>query len=237
MQRLLINTIPCSGTNMLVQIVRAEWHIRRYEDAVGGKPKSADAIQSDIWNSFRPLERRCVGHIIWTAGIEFLINEMQIKTIFLYRDPRDIVVSHMFHAKKYHASSALNFNIKGTLLHARRDPLMDLIKGLGARLAEFTPWLKRAKEEGYEKILPMRYEDFRNQPVATCFKMSKFAPEIFKNETASTLVDRIKPASSPTFRKGIVGDWKNHLKTKHIKEFWSDTSIVEAMKVMGYNNK
>lgn len=236
MQHLLVNSFPNSGTNMLLQIVRADWHIRRYETDVGGIKRDIDTIREDLWESFQPLtnKRRCVGHVPWNDTIYYLLEKMGIKTILLIRDPRDCVVAHMFHVKKFFASSAQNFRVSGQLLHTRPDPMMDIICGLGERLAEITPWISRANDYKDANILPLKYESFRTVPLATCQEMIKFAPDVFRNESSTTLAQRIKPNESPTFRKGTIGDWKNHFKAKHIKTFWKDNGIVEAMRIMGY---
>ena len=42
---------------------------------------------------------------------------------------------------------------------------------------------------------------------------------VFKTDHPSKMAGRVRPAISPTFRKGITNEWRTHFTDKHMAEY------------------
>ncbi|MCF8275172.1 MAG: sulfotransferase domain-containing protein [Flavobacteriales bacterium] len=160
--------------------------------------------------------------------------------IFMVRDPRDMIVSLAFHNKKLSPNEVGEFSEYETdkvdfrfvqnhiLNYKTHDDLMTAI---------------RAKETGCN-VLVIRYEDLKTnceKTLANCFKhLGVRSPTFYtryivkKNSFKSYTKGRSagQQDEKSFYRKGIIGDWKNHL-TAESRAF-IENELGEEMRQMGY---
>ncbi len=144
------------------------------------------------------------------------LQQNQINYVVLYRDLRDVAVSHVFYVQHtaYHPEHTIykGLTIKQALLHFGN-----------TLLPQFVQWVDSWYEHDHSPYSYMlRYEDLVNDPfeklgeVAKHYKLNAGEEDIRsiieKNSFESLSGGRTKGAddNKSFFRKGISGDWKNY---------------------------
>lgn len=169
------------------------------------------------------------GHLPYDSEFERAIRLNDGKILFLIRDPRDAVVSQMYHARDRPDYASNLMFLDGRPLNDRDDPLLWLIMGLEERWRAFLPWLDRADAV-------VRFEGLVESPHMEIGKIW----DILGIEGITDLglgsirdaVSRIDPSKSPTFRVGKVGTWREHFKPHHTDIF--NLYMGDIMRRLGY---
>jgi hypothetical protein len=140
-------------------------------------------------------------------------------TIFVYRDPRDMVISHVFYATQMHTGHGMH-RYYTEALHTMEERINAAIQGVrepGYELASI-----RQKYEGYlgwleqPAVLCLRFEELILQRqsalnrILDYLESRGFKPHLSRTESAAILEQSIIPKKSGTFRKGKPGDWQEH---------------------------
>ena len=229
-------SFPKSGTHLLNQILLGfsefapfAHHIplsfASYDGDTGEKRSVDEAI--GYLNSLRPLDVSAAHLLAWPEVVERVCSSDFIP-FFIFRDPRDVVVSHVFyiadmlpdhHHHRYYAEE----------LHSFDERLMVSIIGLPDANVEFPniaerfefymDWLERPE------VLKLHFEDFihnRREALGQVFDhVTKRIPTLpIKREKAIDLLEEsINPKNSPTFRSGKTGEWKKYFNDEHKRVF------------------
>ncbi len=229
-------SFPKSGTHLLNQILLGfsefapfAHHIplsfASYDGDTGEKRNEQNAL--DYLNALRPLDVSAAHLLAWPEVVE-RVSSPDFVPFFIYRDPRDVVVSHVFyiaemlpdhHHHRYYAEE----------LHSFDERLMVSILGLpdaevefpniAERFALYTDWL------GRPEVLNLHFEDFihnRRKSLGQVFDhVAKRIPGLpIKREKAIDLLEEsIQPKNSPTFRSGKTGEWKKYFNDEHKRVF------------------
>ncbi|MBI5944981.1 MAG: sulfotransferase domain-containing protein [Chloroflexi bacterium] len=163
--------------------------------------------------------RRVVGNW-WQFGV----RKLPYKCFFVIRDLRDTMVSLYFSEKISHTLVHEGMkNFRDTLNHtSEEDGLIYLIKDR-VQLAKIqTSWL------GDINVLRFKYEELIKDPFSEFEKMINFCEINVGHEKLHDIIsgNQFESASgrkrgeedvTSHYRKGIVGDWKNHF-TDRVKE-------------------
>lgn len=155
---------------------------------------------------------------------EFLYH-LGAQVAFIYRDLRDVVISQSFHViseseNAMHADKDLYRNLPNQ--EARIIACIegiDKYPGVISRWEQYADWLK------VDWVHKMRYEDMRLEPFATYKKFTEYVynrmaevngieldlPEAKINAHVFRMVALAEKRNlSPTFRRGIPGEWAQH---------------------------
>ena len=145
---------------------------------------------------------------------------------FIFRDPRDVVVSHVFyvtdmearHVHHAYYQSLPDFDARLTVSILGRPELDVEFPDIAARFAPYLGWLDR------DEVLSIHFEDLINDRAAALTRiMDHFlarAPLAVSRELIlESLESSINPRRSPTFRSGKTGEWKKHFTAEHNKIF------------------
>jgi hypothetical protein len=145
---------------------------------------------------------------------------------FIFRDPRDVVVSHVFyvtemetrhvHHKYYQTLPDFNARLHVSIL-GRSDIPMEF-PDIASRFTPYLNWLER------DEVLTLHFEDLINDRAAT---LTRIMDHLLVRATLQTtrqlildsLESSINPSRSPTFRSGKTGEWKKHFTDEHKKIF------------------
>lgn len=229
MPKILINSVPKSGTHLLIQIILGIPGII-ITPAWVAEDKDLDMINS---GSVGP------AHLIYSTERANLLNEKNIKVIFVSRDLRDVVVSlvHFVMLNKW-GNHPWTPYLNTLTTHEER--LLAMIKGVDFTKEEQKeygianiPSIKKFAEDklGWlqdPNICPVTFEELmyneesRNQSI---MKIIDFLWNDLKylNTTKLELLQKIKqniiPENSGTFRKGKIGDWKIEFSEAHKEAF------------------
>ncbi|MEK6256004.1 MAG: sulfotransferase domain-containing protein [Chloroflexota bacterium] len=147
-----------------------------------------------------------------------LLSTPQFASIFVYRDPRDMIVSHVFYATDIHTGHGMHQyyqNLGSTperisaAISGVEEPGFEL-PNVNERYASYIDWLKQPN------ILSLRFEDLRLQTEQTLNKLLDFlalrgfTPNLPRDKCIQSLRESISPHRSGTFRKGQPGNWREH---------------------------
>ena len=228
------NAKPKSGSHLLLQVLNGFTRILpyRYVDAepirtikTSGGRRTQDEILADL----RTLPTGVIGWGYLDAtpeNVSFLTSSGRVN-FFIYRDPRDLLVSQVFFATDMHEEHGMHDfykslpdfseRLKVAITGIDRDGLyMVSVKG---RYEGVFQWLATPG------VMRIRYEDLVNNRDATLMSMLE---EVEKTgyriptpraQALSVLVDAIQPKKSHTFRSGKTGGWREHFTEEHKKLF------------------
>ncbi len=216
---------------LLPQLVRASQAFNKHQTD-NGLAQHTHLTEDEIYATFRFLVNQKLANYIdhtganpdhvqivgdktpqHTVGMSYLAHAFpEAKFIHIVRDPRDVAISAWFHlgkaGKAPNASSLTRY-------------AQEFIKG---------PWnvgvsaaLKVTKDLGHNKVHHVRYEDLHTQPESEIRSILEFLNLDHTDASINACINagkfenntngrkRGEEDQSSFFRKGIVGDWRNHL--------------------------
>ncbi len=228
------NAIPKAGSHLLIQVLLGLTEIGPFVDP-GMPPVNRFEGNSrlEIPARVRELEKMRSGEIRYGYAAyrePFLsaITGPGRASVFIYRDPRDVVISHMFYAKDIHTGHGMHdyYNNVLTTIEERINVEIEGcdLPGLGLpsiweRYAEHFGWFER------EDVFCLKFEDLildRDQILNRLLDYIegfgvKFS--VSRLEAIRCLSEAIQPQKSGTFRKGEPGNWKNHFSDENKRRF------------------
>jgi hypothetical protein len=223
-------SFPKSGTHLLDQILlgfanvapyarRLHSFYAEYDGESGVKHAPEQALR---WlDSLRTCD---VGsaHLFARPEAAARVCSPRFIPFFIYRDPRDVVVSHVFYvtgmeARHVHHAyyqslpdfdARLNVSILG-----RKDTDIEF-PNIAERFAPYLDWLNQPE------VLTIHFEDLINDRVQTLTRilghfLARVPLQTPRQLILDSLESAINPARSPTFRSGKTGDWKRHFTEEH----------------------
>lgn len=225
-------SFPKSGTNLLRQVLAAFTQVGPFSDrsfdvfaafdaATGAALAGQDAL-AFMWR-LQPGDVAAAHFHTWSEVVEETLLPRYLP-YFMYRDPRDVVVSHVFYVTeraKEHAHHAY-YNQKLTNFDERLRtsilgrPEIDLdFPDIGKRFEPYLGWLD------HPQVLSQRYEDYilnREQAIGQAVDHFLTRVDTLKTSQAELInivEQNIVPEKSPTFRSGKTGEWQKHFKQEH----------------------
>ncbi|MGB2955223.1 MAG: sulfotransferase domain-containing protein [Anaerolineales bacterium] len=148
-------------------------------------------------------------------------------TVFIYRDPRDLVISHVFYATDMHLGHGMHEYYQQ--LHSMEDRINVAIEGCKIEGSELPSIWERYQPHlkwiNTPEVLSVRFEDLilnREAVLANILEYIESFGVIFsipRQEAIEKLGSAIKPKKSGTFRKGKPGNWQEHFTPDNKKRF------------------
>lgn len=228
------NSKPKSGSHLLLQILNGFTQIMpyRYVDAEpvrtitkGGRRKS----QAEILDDLKRIPKGVIGWGYVEAtpdNVSFLTDSGRVN-YFIYRDPRDMLVSHVFFAtdmqedhgmhEYYNSLPDLNARLNVAITGIDRDGLH--MVSVKQRYEGVFQWLEQ------KNVLCIRFEELINNRDATLTAMlnevekTGYKIPASHDEALATLVESIQPKKSHTFRAGKTGTWREFFTEEHKQLF------------------
>ena len=172
----------------------------------------------------------------WPAFLEMLTRP-GYATFFIYRDPRDKIVSHILYAMHMHTEHAMHdFYHSLPTMEARISATIEGVPGMVESVRRtyesYLPWLDQPS------VLSIRFEDAMGDRDTTLDRMLDYLENrglpIKPTRTAckEALNRSMSPDRSPTFRKGASGGWREHFSDRNVNEFRAKTG--ELLSILGY---
>ncbi|MCF6136375.1 sulfotransferase domain-containing protein [Pseudalkalibacillus berkeleyi] len=212
-QPFFVNSIPKSGTHLMKPLLEGIPNLKHHAFLFPGR--SDQILEHKRILSEMSHNHFSNGHIFYSQEYKNLLKLLNIKQLFLYRDPRDIVVSyvHFFDRfpdhqyKKYFNEK--NLNLKERLLFIINGSLEGRRQNINNWYHNFLPW----RDE--ENVLAVKYEDLVHSPESQKIELRKILkyfniePNLSKIEgQIRRMQSNVDPNQSPTYRKGQSGNWK-----------------------------
>jgi len=224
------NAKPKSGSHLLLQILNGFCQIMPYAyvaaepvrtvKKAGGR-RTPDEVAADL----RRLPRGVIGWGYVDATPENLAVLCQPGRVnyFIYRDPRDMLVSQVFFATDMHEQHGMHAyyqslpdfgaRLKVAITGIERDGLkMVSVKG---RYEGVFQWL------GQPGVMCLRFEDLIEKRDATLSAMldeverAGYNIPTQREQALEILIEAIQPGKSHTFRAGKTGGWKEYFTEEH----------------------
>jgi hypothetical protein len=243
MPAVLGNAMPKSGSHLLTQVLSGLAELGPFVDP-GFPPvnrgednrKLTDAAVLRAVNGMLPGEIR-YGYLHAAPPWVPTVTGPGRATVFIYRDPRDWVVSQVFYATDMHEGHMLHdyYNSLNTI-EARINAAIEGVDVPGVRapsVAEryghYLGWLE------VPGVLCVKFEDLieNRKPVLSGAKDRKsaigdildyletfnFKPSTPRTEAIAILERGIAPGKSGTFRRGTPGEWKEQFTEENRRRF------------------
>ena len=231
-------SFPKSGTHLLDQILlgfsnvapyakRLHSFYAEYEGESGIKRAPEQAIR---WlDSLRPRDVASA-HLFARPEAVMRVRSPKFIPFFIFRDPRDVVVSHVFyvtemeknhvHHAYYQSLPDFDSRLKASIL-GRPDAGIEF-PNIAERFAPYMDWLN------HPEILAIHFEDLIHDRAATLTHILDHFLARVPLRTSSELIlvsleSSINPSRSPTFRSGKTGEWKKYFTDEH-KNIFKDVA-------------
>src|SRR5687767_13400917 len=216
-------SFPKSGTHLLDQILlgfsRVAPFSRRlhsfYAEYEGESGRKRTPQQALTWlDSLRSCDVASA-HLFARPDTVACITSSAFLPYFIFRDPRDVVVSHVFyvtdmearhvHHDYYASLPDFDSRLKVSILGRPDVEFPDI----AARFAPYLGWLEQPF------VMKIHFEDLINDRAATLNRiLDHFLARVPLHTPRRLILDAlessINPNRSPTFRSGKTGEWKNH---------------------------
>jgi hypothetical protein len=228
------NAKPKSGSHLLLQVLGGFSQIMPYRfveaDPVRtitaqGRRRTADEILADLKNV--PAGVIGWGYVEATPENASFLTEAGRVNYFIYRDPRDLLISQVFFATDMHEGHGmyeyynslpdLGERLKVAITGIEKDGLK--MVSVRERYDGVFQWLEQ------KNVLCIRFEDMVNNRDATLNAMldevekTGYKIPTPREKALAILIETIQPKKSRTFRSGKTGGWKNHFTDEHKKLF------------------
>lgn len=227
-------SFPKSGTHLLDQILlgfanvapyarRLHSFYAEYEGESGVKRTPEQALR---WlDSLRPRDVASA-HLFARPEAVARVTSPRFLPYFIFRDPRDVVVSHVFyvtdmearHVHHAYYQSLPDFDARLTVSILGRPASGVEFPNIADRFAPYLDWLSQPE------VLTIHFEELIQNRAAT---LNRILDHFLARETLRTprslilhsLESAINPTKSPTFRSGKTGEWKRHFTEEHKRLF------------------
>ena len=227
-------SFPKSGTHLLDQILlgfanvapygkRLHSFYAEYEGESGVKRAPEQALR---WlDSLGPRDVASA-HLFARPEAVARVTASRFIPYFIFRDPRDVVVSHVFyvtemesrhvHHAYYQSLPDFDARLKVSIL-GRPDAGVEF-PNIAERFAPYMDWLDQPS------VLMIHFEDLIQDRVQTLNRiidhfLSRVSLQASRQLILESLESSINPTKSPTFRSGKTGEWKKHFTEEHKKIF------------------
>jgi len=240
----LVNGSPKTGTTWMCRLLGSLPGYRR----IGNLQRNLDA--------FRVVQPGSVihGHETYSVDLSQILQTQKISVVLMIRDPRDQAVSRMYHVLR-------DKNEAGHEFMMQLDPdeaLMYSINGTPGKMIgvvqslEFTRrWLE---SELHKSVV--KYEHLQAHPVRILHDVLSESGLEVSDQLVEAIIYRNnferlsrgrkfwqngrkqgEADSTSHFRKGIVGDWRNHFSEIHINRFkeLAGETLIELGYESGYD--
>ncbi len=227
-------SFPKSGTHLLDQILlgfskvapfsrRLHSFYAEYEGESGRKRPPAQAL---AWLDSLRSGDVASAHLFAREEAVRRVNSSAFIPYFLFRDPRDVVVSHVFyvtdmearHVHHAYYQSLPDFNARLSVSILGRPDVEIEFPNIADRFAPYLGWLDQPA------VMKIHFEGLIDDRAGTLNRISDHflarAPLPSPRQLIlESLESSINPSRSPTFRSGKTGEWKKHFTEEHKKVF------------------
>lgn len=230
----LANSFPKSGTHLLVQVLDALPQRRNYGAFLASTISSFQFRERSSSNTcnfiagFTPGEV-VRGHLYFEPQYADALNRRHTANYFIYRDPRDVVVSEAHYLREMNRWHRLHPYFRDAA--SLEDAIMLSINGfnppvlgidypnIAERFARYEGWL------GDPNCFSVRFEDLvSEQQPAIVRRIAEFYAARTKSEfdfetTVAAMQASIAPKKSHTFRSGKKAGWQKEFTAEHRARF------------------
>jgi hypothetical protein len=232
------NSKPKSGSHLLLQILNGFTKIMPYKyvevDPVRTiEKKGRRRTEEEVLNDLQRIPQGVIGwgYVEPSPGNAAFLCQPYRVNYFIYRDPRDMLISQVFFATDMNEEHGMHEYYKSLPDFGER--LKVAITGIDQegfymvsvkqRYASVFEWREQPN------VMCIRFEDLINNRDTTLDAMLDEVESIgykiptLREKALSILVKAIQPRKSHTFRSGKTGGWREHFTEAH-KDLFKDVT-------------
>lgn len=228
------NAMPKSGSHLINQIVQGLPAIGPFVNT-GFPPVNRDELNqkqpdAQVKANLERMQSGDVGYGYVKARPPFvsLLTGPGRATVFVFRDPRDMIVSHVFYAAQMHPGHGM-YRYYNETLQNMEQRINAAIEGVEQPGSELSPIL--SKYESYlgwldqPEVLCLRFEELILAREAALERLLNFLcqrgfqPRLPREREIELLLQAVAPKKSGTFRKGQPGNWREHFSAENKRVF------------------
>ena len=227
------NAMPKSGSHLLHQIFLGLTQIGPFVDPgmppITRSQSNQNLMQKKVLDNIAQLRAGDIAYGYFQAQPEYMkvLSRENIASIFVTRDPRDVLVSHVFYATEMYAGHGMHAyynelpNMEARLNAAILgvDKGQYQLSGIRSKYEAYMGWFStpRVEKVQFEALL---LDQKRSLERIISFLISRgWNLALDKERAITSLVQAIRPKQSGTFRGGRVGDWQKHFSDDNKRVF------------------
>lgn len=233
------NAMPKSGSHLVYQILKGITQIApyRYVESLPVRMitgKGRQRSQGEILDDLKGLKPGTMGWGYlrsYPEYLQFFAEHPEIISFFVYRDPRDQLISsiyyavdiHLDHAQhEYYSGISMDERIKTEILGRDAPDLLHL-PNVRQHYEEYLNWLD------CPEVLCLRFEDLIHDKdkslsaILDHLERGSFRIPTSRETALAIIKEAIQPKKSATFRKGKSGGWREHFTEEH-KQLFKETT-------------
>ncbi len=219
------NAMPKSGSHLIIQVLQGLPKLGPFVDPgfppVNRSEDNRKLPEADVLSNLQRLRPGDIAYGYVHAREPFIseLTKHGKATVFVYRDPRDVIVSHVFYATDMHKRHGMHSYYTEQLqtMEERINAAIQGVEEPGSKLTSI-----QAKYENYlgwleePNVLSMRFEDLiLNRETALgqildYLEIRGYSPVVDHRQAVNILEESIAPHRSGTFRKGQPDNWQEH---------------------------
>jgi hypothetical protein len=241
------NAMPKSGSHLMFQVIQGLVKAGPFVDPgmppVNRAEDNGKLPVSEILANIHNMKAGDIayGYIHAKEPFLSLLCKPGRATIFVYRDPRDMIVSHVFYAMQIHPGHAMHryyTDVLGSIEDRINAAILGVDEGevelssIRVKYDHYLGWLER------REVLSMRFEELILDRDAALGRILDYliergyAPKMPRMKIIEILRDSIVPKKSGTYRKAQPGNWREYF-TSANKTLFKETTG-ELLVRLGY---
>jgi sulfotransferase 6B1 len=258
--RVLVNSLPKAGTHLLTSLLRGLPRMTHSGRHFVLDDFRMEVDRPSIWGDVpvvdwdrlgRDLARLNRGQFLTShcpavPTLLRILDGLDYKVLFIVRDPRDVVVSsalyisrlqrHIMHARYKQLFHSDEERIMGTITGFPPDSGGRGAESIGSKLSRYMPWLDSPLVQScrFESLVGPAGGGSVVDQIAEVRRVVEYLDLRMSSSEISSLSDRVWTRGSPTFRRGLIGDWRNHFTDEHKTAFKEIAG--EHLIALGYEN-
>ncbi len=228
------NSFPKSGTHLLDQIIEGLPGIRNYGAFLSSMTSSfrfserTDQEVRGFISRFVPAEM-IRGHLFFGPAAAEWLNERHAVHYFIYRDPRDVVLSESHYLRSinrwhkmhpyFRDAPSMDAAISLAILGLQgRVPGVDY-RNADERFQRYSGWI------GRDDVCSLKFEDLtsenREEHVRKMllFYNQRAGNPVDVESVLARMIEGMRPEKSHTYRKGKSGGWREKFSDEHKSQF------------------
>ena len=232
------NAIPKSGSHLIIQVLLGLREIGAFVDPgfppVNRYEDNSKLSQDKIIANLKAMQSGDIGYGYLGCNEPYrnILTAPEWATVFIYRDPRDVVVSSVFYISELNPSHDLHnyyntqFGSVAERINAEITGITDPnhpYSGVRKRFEKYMGWLAESAilSLSFEEIILERETAFKKLFDYLEARGAKFS--VTREDALAVLRRAIQPKKSGTFRKGKTGNWREHF-TEANKTLFKETA-------------
>lgn len=232
------NALPKAGSHLIIQVLQGLTRIgpfvnpgfppvNRFED-------NSRLPEETILTNIERMRSGDIGYGYIHCQEPFVgaLTGANRATVFVYRDPRDMVVSHVFYATDIHLEHEMRAFYRDEL-NTNEERINAEIMGTDGPGFEY--FGIRRRYEAYlgwfdqPEVLTLRFEDLIQNREASFARILDFlsgygfTPRVSRQTAIERMGESVAPEKSGTYRKAQPGNWREHFTDANKRNFKDHT--------------